>query len=265
MDCGTPFCHWGCPVGNFIPEWNDLMLTARWDEARELLAATNNLPEITGRVCPAPCEFACVLGINDDPVTIRENELAIIEHAFKAGLIKPNPPRKRTGKKIAVIGSGPAGLSCADQLNQAGHSVTVFERDEKIGGIMRFGIPDFKLEKKILDRRSDIWQQEGIEFKTGITVNKRPAGYDAIVLAGGYKIPRDLPIEGRQLKGVYFAMEYLMAEPWEGLVADRILKPLGMSHTSFRVEAMQKEIEDQLQSQGVVGDIEWKDADAVQK
>ena len=210
MDCGTPFCHWGCPVGNFIPEWNDLTFNAHWEEASELLTATNNLPEVTGRVCPAPCEFACVLGINDDPVTVRENELAIIEHAFKAGLIKPNPPRKRTGKKIAVIGSGPAGLSCAAQLNQAGHAVTVFERDEKIGGIMRFGIPDFKLEKKILDRRSDIWQQEGIELKTGITVNKRPAGYDAIVLAGGSKIPRDLPIEGRQLKGVYFAMEYLM-------------------------------------------------------
>ena len=209
MDCGTPFCHWGCPVGNFIPEWNDLMLTARWDEAREILAATNNLPEITGRVCPAPCEFACVLGINDDPVTVRENELAIIEHAFNNGLIKAHPPKMRTGKKIAVIGSGPAGLACAAQLNQAGHTVTVFERDEKIGGIMRYGIPDFKLEKNILDRRIDIWRQEGIEFKPGTAVDKRPTGYDAVILAGGSKIPRDLPIPGRELKGVYFAMEYL--------------------------------------------------------
>ena len=209
MDCGTPYCHWGCPLGNFIPEWNDLMFNAHWDEAREILAATNNLPEITGRVCPAPCEFACVLGINDDPVTVRENELAIIEHAFAGGLIKARPPKTRTGKKIAVIGSGPAGLSCAAQLNQAGHTVTVYERDEKIGGIMRYGIPDFKLEKNILDRRVDIWQQEGIEFKAGTPVNKRPVGYDAVVLAGGSKVPRDLPIEGRQLKGVYFAMEYL--------------------------------------------------------
>jgi glutamate synthase (NADPH) small chain len=209
MDCGTPFCHWGCPIGNYIPEWNDLAYNAHWQEAIDRLTATNNLPEITGRVCPAPCEFACVLGINDDPVTVRENELAIIEHAFKHGLIKPNPPRKRTGKKVAVIGSGPAGLACAAQLNQAGHSVTIFERDEKIGGIMRFGIPDFKLEKKILDRRIDIWQQEGIEFKTGSAVNKRPSGYDAVVLAGGSKVPRDLPIPGRELKGVHFAMEYL--------------------------------------------------------
>jgi glutamate synthase (NADPH/NADH) small chain len=209
MDCGTPFCHSGCPLGNYIPEWNDLMYTARWWEAGERLAATNNLPEITGRVCPAPCEFACVLGINDDPVTVRENELSIIEHAFRDGRIKPNPPKKRTGKKVAVIGSGPAGLSCAAQLNQAGHSVTVLERDEQVGGIMRYGIPDFKLEKKILDRRIAIWQQEGIEFKTGSAVTKRPVGYDAVVLAGGSKIPRDLPVPGRELKGVYFAMEYL--------------------------------------------------------
>ncbi len=210
MDCGTPFCHWGCPVGNFIPEWNDLMFNAHWEEAGERLAATNNLPEITGRVCPAPCEFACVLGINDDPVTIRENELAIIEYAFKHGLIKPNPPHERTGKKIAVVGSGPAGLACAAQLNQAGHSVTVFERDEKIGGIMRFGIPDFKLEKNILDRRIEVWRREGIEFKTGISPDKKAlAGFSAVVLAGGSKVPRDLPVPGRELRGVHFAMEYL--------------------------------------------------------
>ncbi len=215
MDCGTPFCHWGCPVGNFIPEWNDLMFNAHWDEARELLAATNNLPEVTGRVCPAPCEFACVLGINDDPVTVRENELAIIEHAFDSGLIKANPPKTRTGKKIAVIGSGPAGLACAAQLNQAGHSVTVFERDEQPGGIMRYGIPDFKLPKNILDRRIAIWRQEGVEFKTGVNAGADVSGqkfladYDAVVLAGGAKAPRDLPIDGRQLKGVYYAMEYL--------------------------------------------------------
>ena len=215
MDCGTPFCHWACPVGNYIPEWNDNMLRARWDEAFCLLAATNNLPEITGRVCPSPCEYACVLGINDEPVTVRENELAIIEHAFEVGLIKANPPQTRTGKKIAVIGSGPAGLSCAAQLNQAGHSVTVFERDEQLGGIMRYGIPDFKLPKNILDRRIAIWRQEGIEFKTGVNAGADVSGkkflsdYDAVVLAGGAKAPRDLPIEGRNLKGVHFAMEYL--------------------------------------------------------
>jgi len=216
MDCGTPFCHWGCPIGNYIPEWNDLVFRGQWHKAIELLEAANNLPEVTGRICPAICEYACVLGINDDPVTIRENELAIIEHGFKAGWIKAQPPKKRTGKKIAVIGSGPAGLSCAAQLNKAGHKVTVFERDEKPGGILRYGIPDFKLEKGILDRRIKIWQKEGIEFKTNCFVGKDYPiaklleGFDAVSLAGGSRAPRDLKIEGRDLKGIYFAMDYLV-------------------------------------------------------
>jgi len=215
MDCGTPFCHWGCPLGNFIPEWNDLVFNGQWERAFVLLDATNILPEITGRVCPAICEYACVLGINDDPVTIRENELAIIEYAFKNGSVKPHLPKVRTGKKVAVVGSGPAGLACAVRLNQAGHSVVVFERDDKIGGIMRYGIPDFKLEKTILDRRINIWEKEGILFRTGVNVgvnyppNKLRADFDAICLAGGSRVPRDLKIPGRKLKGIHFAMDYL--------------------------------------------------------
>ncbi|MDD5132504.1 MAG: glutamate synthase subunit beta [bacterium] len=215
MDCGTPFCHWGCPIGNHIPDWNDLVYHSHWERAIELLHACNNLPEITGRLCPALCEFACVLGINDDPVTIRENELAIIEQAFKIGLIKPEPPLKRTGKKVAVIGSGPAGLAAADQLNKAGHKVTVFEKDAKPGGILRYGIPDFKLEKSVLDRRLEIYEKEGIEFRTGINagcdypVVKLLKEFDAVCLAGGSRQPRDLKIKGRELKGVHFAMDYL--------------------------------------------------------
>ena len=217
MDCGTPFCHWGCPVGNYIPEWNDLVFHGQWEKALELLCSTNNFPEFTGRLCPGPCEYACVLGINEDPVTIRENELAIIEHGFKQGLIKAKLPAKRTGKKIAVIGSGPAGLAAADQLNKAGHKVTVFEKDDKVGGILRYGIPDFKIDKKIIDRRVKILEKEGIEFKTGINVGAGDScGYplhkkfDAVCLTGGSREPRDLKIEGRSLKGIYFAMDYLM-------------------------------------------------------
>ena len=215
MDCGTPFCHWGCPVGNYIPEWNDLMFHGQWEKALELLCATNNFPEFTGRLCPAPCEYACVLGINEDPVTIRENELAIIEHGFKQGLIKAKLPAKRTGKKIAVIGSGPAGLAAADQLNKAGHKVTVFEKDDKVGGILRYGIPDFKIDKKIIDRRLKILEKEGVVFKTGVNVgvdypvSKLNKEFDAACLTGGSRVPRDLKIEGRDLKGVYFAMDYL--------------------------------------------------------
>lgn len=215
MDCGTPICHWGCPIGNYIPEWNDLVFHKKWKRAMELLHATNNLPEITGRICPALCEYACVLGINDDPVTIRENELAIIEHAFKKGYIKPNRPKARTGKNVAVIGSGPAGLAVADQLNRASHKVTVFEKDDKAGGILRYGIPDFKLEKRIIDRRIDLLKKEGIEFITGVEVtgatliNKLIKEYDAICLTGGCRSPRDLKIEGRELEGIHFAMDYL--------------------------------------------------------
>ncbi|MCP4650625.1 MAG: glutamate synthase subunit beta [PVC group bacterium] len=216
MDCGTPFCQWACPVANYIPEWNDLVYRGHWQKAFDLLQATNNLPEITGRICPALCEYSCVLGISDDAVTIRENELAIIEHAFKNGYIKPNPPKVRTGKTVAVIGSGPAGLACADQLNKAGHEVTVFEKDDKIGGILRYGIPDFKLEKNMIDRRVDIYTKEGINFKTGIDASKNikvealKKEFDAVCLTGGSREPRDLKIEGRELKGIYMAMDFLI-------------------------------------------------------
>ncbi|MBN2830738.1 MAG: glutamate synthase subunit beta [Candidatus Omnitrophica bacterium] len=215
MDCGTPFCHAGCPVGNYIPEWNDFMFRGKWNEAVELLEATNSLPEITGRVCPALCEYSCVLGLNDDPVTIRDNELSLVEYGFKNNLIRPAKVNRKTGKKIAVVGSGPAGLSCAALLNRAGHNVTVFERDSAIGGILRFGIPDFKLEKDILDRRINLWAKEGVIFKANMCVGKYyPVvklieGFDAICLACGCRVPRDLNIEGRSLKGVYFAMDYL--------------------------------------------------------
>ncbi len=216
MDCGTPFCHWGCPIGNYIPEWNDFMFNNQWEKAYELLSATNNFPEITGRICPAPCEHSCVLSINDDAITIRENELAIIEHAFKSGFIKANSPLKRIGEKIAIVGSGPAGLSTADQLNKAGHRVTVFERDKKIGGILRYGIPDFKLEKNILDRRLKLMEKENIKFKVNtfvgidITVEKLQKDFDAICLASGSRVPRDLKIKSRELEGIHFAMDYLI-------------------------------------------------------
>lgn len=215
MDCGTPFCHWSCPIGNYIPEWNDLLFRGKWKKALELLSATNNLPEITGRLCPATCEYACVLGINDDPVTIRENELSIVEKGFKSRSIKPHAPAKRTGYNVAVIGAGPAGLSCADQLNKAGHRVTVIEKDAKPGGILRYGIPDFKLEKHILDRRIKILEKEGIKFLTSTEVGVSYATsrllkeFDAVCLAGGSRKPRDLVAEGRDLKGIHFAMDYL--------------------------------------------------------
>ncbi|MDP8297141.1 MAG: glutamate synthase subunit beta [Candidatus Orphnella occulta] len=215
MDCGTPFCHSGCPIGNYIPEWNDYMFRGMWKEALLLLSATNTLPEITGRVCPALCEYSCVLGLNDDAVTIRENELAVIEHGFAHDLVKPYGKINRTGKKVAIVGSGPAGLTCASQLNRAGHAVTVFERDKKLGGILRYGIPDFKLEKNIIDRRLDVWKEEGVVFKTGTEVGKDYPKekllkeFDAVCLAGGSRVPRDLNIKGRELEGIYFAMDYL--------------------------------------------------------
>jgi glutamate synthase (NADPH/NADH) small chain len=216
MDCGTPFCHWGCPIGNFIPEWNDFMFNNQWEKAYELLSATNNFPEITGRICPALCEHSCVLSINDEAITIRENELAIIEHAFKSGYIKANQNIIRTGKRIAVVGSGPAGLAAADQLNKAGHNVTVFERDKKIGGILRYGIPDFKLEKDIIDRRLDLMKKESIKFKGNtfvgidITAGELVKDFNAICLACGSRVPRDLEIQGRELKGIHFAMDFLI-------------------------------------------------------
>jgi len=215
MDCGTPFCHWGCPVGNYIPEWNDLMFNGHWKKALELLCAANNFPEITGRICPATCEHACVLGVNDDPVTIRQNELAIIEYAFNNGLIKANVIKKRTSKKIAIVGSGPAGLAAAAQLNSAGHNVVVFERDDKVGGILRYGIPDFKLEKWIIDRRLVLLNKAGVEFATKVNVgvdfpaDKLLKEFDAVCLTGGSRVPRDLEIEGRKLLGIHFAMDYL--------------------------------------------------------
>jgi len=216
MDCGTPFCHWACPVSHFIPEWNDLIFQKQWKKAYELLQAQNNFPEITGRICPAICEYGCVLGINDEPVTCRENELAIIEYAFKKGWVKPNLPKKRTGKKVAVIGSGPAGLAAADELNKKGHLVTVFEKDDEIGGIVRYGIPDFKHEKKIIDRRIDILKKEGIKFKRSVNVGvdlpvkDLRKEFDAVCLAGGSRKPRDIEIDGRELGGIYFAMDYLV-------------------------------------------------------
>lgn len=215
MDCGIPFCHWGCPVENIIPEWNDAIYKGEWKRAIDLMHATNNFPEFTGRICPAPCEHACVLNIEGSPVTIRENEAAIAEYAFSEGYIKPKPPLKRTGKTVAVIGSGPAGLAAADQLNKAGHLVVVFEKSDAIGGLLRYGIPDFKMSKVVIDRRLNILEQEGIIFKTGIDAGKDISArelldsYDALCLTVGAMKPRDLPVEGRDLKGVHFAMEFL--------------------------------------------------------
>lgn len=215
MDCGVPFCHTGCPLGNIIPDWNDLVYRNQWQEAIRRLHATNNFPEFTGRLCPAPCEEACVLGINEPPVTIKNIELSIVEKAFAEGWIVPEPPETRTGKKVAVIGSGPAGLACAQQLNRAGHSVTVFERADRIGGLLRYGIPEFKMEKKILDRRLDQMTAEGIEFRTNanvgvnVSVESLKKDFDAVVLTAGSTLGRDLNIPGRELKGIHLAMEFL--------------------------------------------------------
>ncbi len=215
MNCGVPFCHNGCPLGNIIPEFNDAVYQQDWQLASEILLSTNNFPEFTGRICPAPCEASCVLGINQPPVTIEHIEKSIIEKAFELKLIQPNPPKERTGKKVAIVGSGPAGLAAAAQLNKAGHTVTVFERADEIGGLLRYGIPDFKLEKTVVKRRIQLMEAEGILFKTNtnigvdITVEELNKTFDAIVLAGGSTVPRDLPIPGRELKGIYPAMEFL--------------------------------------------------------
>jgi glutamate synthase (NADPH/NADH) small chain len=216
MDCGIPFCHWGCPVGSKIPEWQDAVYKGNKAEAYYILHSTNSFPEITGRICPAPCEKSCVLAIHEEAVTIRENESATVEQAFDAGIVVANPPKSRTGKKVAVIGSGPAGLSAADLLNRAGHLVTVFEKNDAIGGLLRYGIPDFKLNKRIIDRRLALFVDEGIVFKTnvnvGVDITKKDLlkEFDAIVLTIGAEQPRNLEVEGRELKGVHYAMDFLM-------------------------------------------------------
>ncbi len=215
MDCGVPFCHWSCPVDNLIPEWNDLLYKGDWKGAYLRLTATNNFPEFTGRICPASCEHACVLNINQEPVTIRENEVAIVEKAFSEGYIKPVPPKNRTGKKVAVIGSGPSGMAAADLLNKTGHLVTLFEKDEKAGGLLRYGIPDFKLSKATIDRRLDMMIKEGLILKTGINAGKDISvkelldNFDAICIAIGASHPRNLVAEGRELKGIHYAMDFL--------------------------------------------------------
>jgi glutamate synthase (NADPH) small chain len=215
MDCGIPFCHSGCPLGNLIPDFNDNVYKGKWKEAAKILHSTNNFPEFTGRLCPAPCEEACVLGINEDPVTIENIEKNIVETAFKEGWIKANPPQTRTGKSVAVIGSGPSGLAAAQQLNRAGHLVTVFERDAKVGGLLRYGIPDFKMEKHVIDRRIAVLEEEGITFKTnahvGVDIDAKTLKeeFDAIVLCGGATVRRGMPIKGADLKGVHQAMDFL--------------------------------------------------------
>ncbi|HVZ59478.1 MAG TPA: glutamate synthase subunit beta [Terriglobales bacterium] len=215
MDCGVPFCNTGCPVNNLIPDWNDLVYRGRWKEAVRQLHSTNNFPEFTGRICPAPCETACVLGINNPPVTIKQIEKNIVDRGFKEGWIHPEPPAYRTGKKIAVVGSGPAGLAAAQQLCRAGHSVTVYEKADRIGGLLMYGIPNFKLEKNVVDRRVEQMKAEGVKFITNAHVGVNVAvetlrnEYDAILLAGGAEHPRDLPVPGRELKGIHYAMEFL--------------------------------------------------------
>jgi glutamate synthase (NADPH) small chain len=215
MDCGIPFCHTGCPVNNIIPDWNDLVYRDEWKEAIRVLHSTNNFPEFTGRICPAPCEAACVLGINEPAVAIKVIEKTIVDHAWKQGWITPEPPQTRTGKRVAVVGSGPAGMAAAQQLNRAGHHVTLFEKTDRLGGLLRYGIPDFKMEKDILDRRLEQIASEGVIFRTNSHIGENiPAAdlrkeFEAIVLTGGAEYPRDLTVPGRDLKGIHFAMDYL--------------------------------------------------------
>ena len=249
MDCGTPYCHTGmmlsnmasgCPVNNLIPEWNDLVYKGKWKDALDRLHKTNNFPEFTGRVCPAPCEGSCVLGVIEPPVTIKSIECSIIDKGFKEGWVLPSPPKMRSGKKVAVVGSGPAGLAAADQLNKAGHSVTVYERADRIGGLLVYGIPNMKLEKEVVQRRVDLLAEEGIEFVVSTEIGRDlPAkqlveGFDAVVLCCGATKPRDLPIEGRELKGVHFAMEFLTRNT-QGLLE---LKDV----TAFETAAKQKDV-----------------------
>lgn len=240
MDCGVPFCHNGCPVNNIIPDWNDLVYQGRWKDAVRRLHATNNFPDFTGRICPAPCEASCVLGINAPPVTIKNIEKSIVDRGFDEGWIKPEPPKFRTGKKVAVVGSGPAGLAAAQQLNRAGHWVTVYEKADRIGGLLRYGIPNFKLEKGVLDRRLKQLSAEGIRFVTKSHVGKTlpvedlQHEYDAILLAGGAEHPRDLPVPGRELKGIHFAMEFLPQQN-RRCEGDTVPDPLGILATGKHV------------------------------
>ena len=237
MDCGIPFCHQGCPLGNLVPDWNDLAYRSHWKGAFERLRSTNNFPEFTGRLCPAPCEGACVLGIADEPVTIKAIELAIVERAFDEGWIAATPPARRSGRRVAVVGSGPAGLAAADQLNRAGHLVTVFERADRIGGLLRYGIPEFKLEKRFLDRRLAIMEEEGIVFRAGVDVGgAMPAAelkreFDAVVVCCGAGWPRDLAVPGRELQGVHFAVEYLTQQnrlcEGDAVPADELISAAG--------------------------------------
>lgn len=226
MDCGIPFCHFSCPVSNNIPEFNDFAHKGQWKEALAILETTNNFPEFTGRVCPAPCEGGCVLGINDNPITIKNMELNIVEKGFENGWIVPKPPKKRTGKKVAVVGSGPAGLAAAQQLNRAGHEVTLYERDDKAGGLLTYGIPDYKIEKHIVQRRVDQMEAEGVKFVyntnvgVDVTVEELDANFDAVVLAGGSKKARDLPVFGRELNGIHYAMEYLTQQNFKNAGKD---------------------------------------------
>ena len=218
MDCGIPFCHNGCPVNNIIPEWNELVRRDRWRDALEVLHSTNNFPEFTGRICPAPCEASCTLNIDDNPVTIKSIECAIVDRGWEEGWIQPLVPAKKTGKRVAVVGSGPAGLACAQQLARAGHAVTLFEKSDRIGGLLRYGIPDFKMEKRLIDRRMRQMEGEGVEFRTGVEVGTTLSikslleGYDAVALTGGAEWPRDLEVPGRELAGVHFAMDFLVPQ-----------------------------------------------------
>src|SRR5258707_236352 len=236
MDCGIPFCHQGCPLGNLIPDWNDLVYHDRWRAAIDRLHATNNFPEFTGRLCPAPCEGACVLGINDDPVTIKDIEVSIIDRAYAEGWVTPQLPATRTWKKVAVVGSGPAGLAAADQLNRAGHLVTVFEKSDRIGGLMRYGIPEFKMEKRILDRRLALMEAEGVVFRAGVNVGvdvtmpRLRSPFDAILRAGGAGAPRDLPVPGSDFE--IKADLVLLAMGFTGPDRGAMLKDLGVTMTS---------------------------------